>query len=41
MREQHPKALPDAELWESLRNHFGEGRPFWDIWREILMKDIQ
>ncbi len=34
VREAHLEAMPDQVHWESLRQFYQEGPPFWEIWKE-------
>ncbi len=37
IRQKHPSAMPDQVHWESLRQYYGEGPPFWEVWEQILL----
>lgn len=37
IRRLHPSAMPDQVHWDSLRQHYGEGPPFWEVWEQILL----
>lgn len=36
VRAVNPDALPDQVIWDSLREHYGEGPAFWDLWQELM-----
>lgn len=39
IRSRHPEALPDHIHWDSLREYYGEGSEFWEIWQSLIMDD--
>lgn len=39
IRQHHQEALPDHIHWDSLREYFGEGPEFWQIWQTLILDD--
>jgi protein-tyrosine phosphatase len=39
IRERHKEALPDHIHWDSLREYYGEGKEFWEIWQSVILDD--
>ena len=37
IREHHTQALPDHIHWDSLREYYGEGPEFWEVWKHIVL----
>ncbi len=36
VRSAHPDALPDQMLWDSLREYYDDGPPFWELWQQLV-----
>ncbi|MDQ7026993.1 MAG: dual specificity protein phosphatase [Anaerolineae bacterium] len=39
VHSRHKEALPDHIHWESMREYYGEGIEFWEIWQSIMLDD--
>lgn len=36
VRAANPEAMPDQIIWESLREYYNDGPPFWELWQQLV-----